>query len=53
MSAPSASMIAFMRGMRMPVFTMAMPSSSKTASNAAAYLLSRSRMRYFTVALLC
>jgi hypothetical protein len=43
-------MIAFMRGTRIPVFTMAMPSSAKTASKAAVYLLSRSRIRYFTVA---
>ena len=43
-------MIAFMRGTRTPVFTMAMPSSSSTASKAAVYLLSRSRIRYFAVA---
>lgn len=45
------SMIAFMRGTRIPVFTVAMSSSSKTALKAAVYLLSRSRIRYFTVAL--
>jgi hypothetical protein len=43
-------MIAFIRGTRTPIFTMATPSSSKTASKAAVYLLSRSRIRYFTVA---
>ncbi|WP_328813919.1 ATP-binding protein [Nonomuraea cypriaca] len=43
-------MIAFMRGTRMAVLTMGMPSPSKTVSNAAAYLLSRSRTRYFAVA---
>ena len=43
-------MIAFMRGTRTPVFTTAMPSSARTASKAAVYLLSRSRIRYFMVA---
>lgn len=43
------SMIAFMRGTRIPVLTMAMPSPSKTLSNARVYLLSRSRIRYFIV----
>ena len=42
------SMIEFMRGTRMPVVTTSMPSSSKTASKARVYLLSRSRIRYFT-----
>lgn len=45
------SVIAFMRGTRTPVFVIAMPSSSRTASNAAVCLLSRSRIRYFTVVL--
>jgi hypothetical protein len=42
-------MIAFIRGTRTPVFTMAMPSFRKTASKAAVYRVSRSRSRYFIV----
>ena len=39
------SMIAFMRGTRIPVLTTAMPSFWKAASNAVVYRLSRSRIR--------
>jgi hypothetical protein len=39
-------MIAFMRGMRIPVVMMVMPLSARTASKAARNLLSRSRIRY-------
>jgi hypothetical protein len=35
-----------MRGMRIPVVTMVMPLSARTASKAAMNLLSRSRIRY-------
>jgi len=42
-------MIAFILGTLIPVFTTAMPSVWNTASKAAVYLLSRSRMRYFTL----
>jgi hypothetical protein len=35
----------FMRGTRMPVFAKVMPLSSRTASKAAVYLQSRSRIR--------
>ena len=45
------SMIAFIRGTRIPVVIVVMPLSARTASKAAVYLLSRSRMRYFTVVL--
>jgi hypothetical protein len=42
-------MIEFMRGTRMPVVTISMPSAAKTASNAGVYLLSRSLIRGVTV----
>ena len=44
------SMIAFMRGTRIPVMIVAMPLSARTTSKDAVYLLSRPRIRYFTVA---
>jgi hypothetical protein len=43
------SVIEFMRGTRMPVVTISMPSAAKTASNARVYLLSRSRIRCVTL----
>lgn len=43
------SMIAFIRGMRIPVLVIVIPLSARTASKAAVYLLSRSRITYFTV----
>jgi len=43
-------MMAFIRGTRIPVFVTVMPSSARTASKAAVYLLSRSRIRYLVVA---
>src|SRR5947209_7619821 len=39
------SMIAFIRGTRIPVVIVVMPLSARTASKAAVYLLSRSRIR--------
>jgi hypothetical protein len=42
-------MIAFIRGMRIPVLVIVIPLSARTASKAAVYLLSRSRITYFTV----
>ena len=44
-------MIAFIRGTRIPVVIVVMALSARTASKAAVYLLSRSRIRYLTVAL--
>ena len=45
------SMIAFIRGTRIPVVIVVMLLSARMASNAAVYLLSRSRIRYFRVVL--
>jgi hypothetical protein len=39
-------MIAFMRGIRMPVVMVVIPLPARMASNALVYLLSRSRIRY-------
>lgn len=43
-------MIEFMRGMQRPVVTMVMFSPMKTASKARVNLVSRSRIKYFTMA---
>jgi hypothetical protein len=43
-------MIEFIRGTRMPVVTISMPSAVKTASNARVYLVSRSLIRCVTAA---
>jgi hypothetical protein len=42
-------MIEFMRGMRTPVRTMAIPTSPRIRSNRAGYFASRSRIRYLTL----
>ena len=47
---PGPQRCAFMCGTRMPAFAMVMPLPAKTASKAAVYLLSRSRIRYFMAA---